>query len=275
MSEPILTLAEAIKVGLTVHEGRTSLKDLFYKTRNRIWKRTSNVLVFGPSGVGKSTFGRVISDTFVPEKHAQYRSSANREEYQIDLKTNTVLVVPPGQEDGRDFRWKELFSNLASGRSVGIVNVVAYGYHSFRDLQLSDLSVYEDGMTKEETMRAYTSLRREKKLDVLRYLKTRVQDAPGDIWMMTLIAKQDLWWDERNVVLNTYESGPYNQVIREIEEAKGLKSFTHTVSSGCFIIQNMRDKNDVVVASRPDEYDEVVKLGHLAHLRQRFDELIQ
>lgn len=81
MSEPIFTLAEAINVGLTVHEGRTSLKDLFYKTRNRIWKRTSNVLVFGSSGVGKSTLGRVISDTFVSEKHAQYRSSANREEY--------------------------------------------------------------------------------------------------------------------------------------------------------------------------------------------------
>lgn len=275
MSEALLTLAEAIKIGSTVHEERKSLSDLFYKVRNRIWKSTSNVLVFGPSGVGKSTFGRIVSDTFLPESHATYRGSANKEEYQIDLKTNTVLLVPPGQEERRDFRWKELFDNLRSGNSIGIVNVVAYGYHSFRDLQFSDLSVYEEGMSVEDTMHAYTTFRRKKELDALKYLKTRIQDAKGDIWMMTLIAKQDLWWEDRTTVVDAYESGPYNEVIREIERAKGSQSFTHTVASACFIIQNMRDSSDVIVASRPREYDEVVKLGHLTYLRQRFDELIQ
>lgn len=265
---------EAVRLGAEIYENQGEWK----RWVRQLWQKVSQgklrLLVFGPAGVGKSTFGRFLVDEHDPGSDANYVASTGKETYALPGNVLCDVIVPPGQEDRQSYQWSDLFNMLRDGQSAGIVNVVSYGYHSMRDLRYTESPAFEEGMDKKEFLEAYLTRRREKELNVIRKLKTRIEDAEADPWMMTLVAKQDLWWEERSEVQKWYSEGPYGDVIREIKSERGERNFQHLLTSASFIIRNFVDGENNVLATKQGEYDEMHKLAHQQRLSKQVHELV-
>jgi len=179
------------------------------------------VAIFGPGGVGKSTLGKYLSGEFLPDLYDHgYKESISIEEYSFDGDVICDILVPPGQPR-RDYTWTELFQNLSSGDIQGVINVVSAGYHSFNELSYKETKSYQQGMSVDGFVQAYTEASMQRELDVIERLTPRLCDAKAKIWMITLVTKQDMWWDQRDRVKRHYTDGKYNDFIEHISSQRG------------------------------------------------------
>ena len=260
---------EAAKLGAHLYENRHKIVEITLRLWNLFTEGKKQILVFGPGGVGKSTMGRVLFQDFNPEIHADYTSSVTQESYSLPGGVACDLLVPRGQIDEIEFNWKDLYDRLREGGTVGIINVVAYGFHSIQSLSYTETPVYEDGMTEAEFVDGDTEKRRDRELRVIGELESRIDDAPGELQMITLGAKQDLWWERRHEVRAWYENGPYGEVIRRITTKRGKRHFNHTYLSASFILRNFVDGRGEVLHRHDAEYDEMHKLAHQTELKRQ------
>src|SRR5205085_734665 len=145
--------------------------------------------------------------------------------------------------------WKTLYQNLAAGKSGGVINIVSYGYHSFTPDSYKETKYYEDPMTPAQFMTAYLNNRRARELQIMKDLTPRLIDAQKNIWMITLVTKQDLWWDRRRQVQQHYTQGEYNSYIKQITLKRGANNFTHEYLSASLLISNFRTGGGELLAS--------------------------
>ena len=203
----------AIQSGLALYEERKKIAGLFSKIWYLIRNGSINLSVFGAGGTGKTTLGLVLSGDFDPQSSSYiYKESVAVEKYGLQGDFVGKLVVPPGQK-AREHYWTSLYAALASGKTAGIINVVSWGYHAFQELSYKETEYYNDPMTVGEFMGVYLENRRQRELEIIEDLSHRLKDAPGKIWLVTLVTKQDLWWNNRHEVEEYYTDGPYNDII--------------------------------------------------------------
>lgn len=263
------TTVEAAQIASDIFQNRRKLVELSRKIWQFITEGKLNLLVFGPSGVGKSTFGRVLAGEFNVDAHSRYVDSIDKETYKLPGGVLCDILIPPGQRERREYHWPDLYEMIRDGASTGVVNVGAYGYHSMMEDAFEQVDVYQEGMSRADFLEVYLETRRENELDILKQLKPRLIDAPGKLWMLTVVSKQDLWWADRQEVQDWYVDGPYGTVVREIEEERGPKYFQHEVASACFIIQVFVDGRGAVLATTTQGYDEPLKEVNLRRFKSR------
>ena len=174
------------------------------------------------------------------------------------------LLVGPGQEHRADRHWPSLYQAVTGGRSLGVLNVVSYGYHAFSPPSYRSLEkIYRDGMTVEAFMAAYGADRRDHEVAMLRKVVDGLSAARGDFWMITVVNKQDLWWDRRDEVRRHYETGPYADLIESIRRGVGERSFQHEFVPVSLTLGNMTTANGEVLASTVSGYDMPTHLSYL------------
>lgn len=256
---------ETVKGGLLLYDQRVKLASVWKRLRRWIKRGNEKILVVGPGGAGKSTLGKILANgPGVYEAPSAYRESITTEKLDLPGDIAATLLVAPGQALRRRRTWPALLRDLTTGRSCGIINVVAYGYHSFEgELSYKELPAFEKGMTAKQFTARYIMEKQRAELDVLRELQAYLVSAPGRIWFLTVVTKQDLWWDDRRAVQRHYESGEYGGVIDEIEKLRGSHGFVHEYISASLVMQNLLSGRGEILADTTGGYDEVIQSANL------------
>lgn len=256
---------DTVKGGILLYDQRAKLLSIWKRLRRWITTGNQTILVVGPGGAGKSTLGKILSNgPGVYEPPALYKESLTTETLSLRGDVAATLVVAPGQALRRRRTWPALLRDLTNGQSCGMINVVAYGYHSIEgELSHKHLPAFKQRMTAKKFMEGYTAEKQNLELEVLRELQPHLISAPGKIWMLTIVTKQDLWWTDRLAVRRHYESGSYRELIDQIEQQRGSERFVHEYLSASLVMQNFTSGQNELLAKTVSGYDDVLQTANL------------
>lgn len=243
-------------------EKRKKFVPLARKIKYWLKRGRLRIVIFGPGGTGKTTLGHFLAGNLdLGQSSARYSESIDVETFKLKGDLVCSLIVPPGQEV-REYHWTDLYRDLAAGKSGGVINVVSWGYHSFQALSYQDTKYFKPQMTKPQFMDAYLQNRRDRELEIINNLTPRLMDSKGKIWMITLVTKQDLWWDQRNIVNKHYTEGAYNDCIQRVVHKRGEENFTHEYLSTSLIISNLVTSSGEELAATVSGYGQPIQLAN-------------
>jgi hypothetical protein len=256
---------ETVKGGLLLYDQRAKLASLWKRLQRWITRGSSAIVIVGAGGTGKSTLGQLLARG--PTGLAQpqrYRESMTVETLRLSGNVPATLLVAPGQERRRTRTLPGLLRDIASRRSLGIIHVVSHGYHSLgEEVSFRELPEYQKGMTASKFLDRYAESCRQRELDILREIEPHLLAVKQPFWMLTLVTKQDLWWDERATVRRGYESGFYGPLIEGIQSQRGIERFTHEYVSASLVVQNLCSGNNELLAKTTAGYDDAIQLANL------------
>jgi hypothetical protein len=247
---------------------RSQLRSAWQSFKAYLKRGKIKFLVVGAGGTGKSTLGAHMQRDD-PFESVNYIESLTTEKYELPNVPFNEIIVPPGQGlDGRRMEQQPHLNKLATGDIDGVINVASWGCHSMRELAMKDHKVYVDGMSKEDFLQAYLAHNRDVEVARLKELLPYLQGSKGNLWMITLVTKQDLWWNDRSQVGEFYKAGGYNDLVVEITKAKGDNHFSHSLHFASLVMQNLVVEDGTVLMNTTAGYDVVKQLS----FRQKFDE---
>ena len=217
-----------------------------------------SILVVGPGGVGKSTLSGFLADPAQALDPAPYNESFHVERRDFSGNVVAELLTTPGQQHYGS--WDELFEKTkGNGNRFGIIHVVSYGYHS---TMLGMRETREQNETSQARILRYLGECRAKEIAVAQDLVKRLERHGQPFWMMTLVTKQDLWWQNRQNVERHYREGEYAEAIRQINNAHVAQDFRHEYFSMALHSQNFCDGAGTVMIETASGYDDVIKYRH-------------
>jgi hypothetical protein len=269
------TATEIALVGVeALWKHRSILSGRLRKLRSYIKHGHVRIAVFGLGGTGKTTLGDLLSGQYTPGSKAKaYKLSLKTEEVTPKGDFVSTLFIPGGQDRNISGDWPALYQSLASGKTRGVVNVVAWGHHSFTDISYKETKYFKNlpknspsRASKEAFVRYYLETKRKEELfqaqELLPYLKT----AKNKVWMVTLVTKQDLWWKERTQASDFYKSGEYGSLIKELTAFRGHERFRHEYVSAALVLNNLQTNDGEVLVPTAEGYDQNIQYANLAQL---------
>lgn len=256
-----------------LYNNRTKIADAVKVLRRLVTRGGVKIITFGSGGTGKTTLGHFLMEGNSNVGPSAYIESIGMEKHPVGHGVVGTLLVPPGQERRREDYWPELYRSFAQGKTRGIINVVAYGYHSFAELGYEETKYFSPGMSREEFVAAYTDNRRALELDVIRELTPHLLSAEKKIWMVTLVTKQDIWWKERAAVRDYYMEGSYSDWIKTLQQKRGERLFRHEYLSASLVMSNFASGRGELLAPTTEGYDQNIQMANLHKLVETVKEL--
>lgn len=254
--------SETVTVAAAAIEHRRAIRDAVARLWNRITKGHVRIVVIGAAGAGKSSLGRLLSgDDVAPE----YRESTQVETYRLDGTTSCSVFVPPGQDSLRAATWNDLVRYVTSGKAAIVIHVVSWGINAIEPLPYRSLAGVEDSMSPEQAADAFASRQRDRELATLREYTAHLGLAPRKLSLLTVVTKQDLWWDRREDVRRHYE-GEYAQVVDELRRRIGEQNLAYKLWSASLISKNLRDGEGQVIVPTARGYDEPLQVANAKRL---------
>lgn len=267
---------EAIGTGVGVIE----ISEKLFPTFKRIFDLLKNgelkIAIFGAGGTGKSTLGKLLSGEFELSGLLQtYQESISIEQYKLESNKIGSVIVAPGQKRRED-TWDDLLRTLVGGKIKLIIHVVSWGYHSFGEFSYTQHRLYQSGMTLEEFLREYAAVCRNRELDVLRRIEPHfsIADQRKTI-VITLVTKQDLWWNNRLEVNKHYVEGAYEQLIQNIRNQRGANNFIHEYRSTSLVMENFLSGDNELLIPTTQGYDQRLKVANFRYFLNAIESLFQ
>jgi Rad17 P-loop domain len=251
----------------------------WFKNRKLPESPQRGILIIGPGGVGKTTIARILAgdvDGALTDATGKYKESLSVEKFGLDDDPDIGIVVPPGQEHRRQGTWKSLYSEIASGRYRGIILLNAYGYHTF-GIGYKDHRIYQKVANlkhKRKFLSDYLENRRIDELGVVERLSPHVQQCQDKLWVLTIVAKQDLWWKERDQVSQHYLHGLYEAAIAGMFAQHDPAKRRHETSFVSLVINNFKDGEGELLKANTAGYDHEAQINSLRHLFEKVFDLI-
>ncbi|MEB3121420.1 MAG: hypothetical protein VKL41_09385 [Snowella sp.] len=258
---------EAISTAVSVAE----LSDKTFPTFKRLFKRITDgelaIAIFGAGGTGKSTLGKYLSGTLENNQLSSgYQESISIEKYTLESSVIGSVIVVPGQERRRENSWDDLLRTISQGKISLIINVVSWGYHSFGAFSYQQSPLYQSGMTVLEFLEIYTEEYRQEELQVLTKIAPHLSVADSKkrkILFITLVTKQDLWWNDRLKIQDYYQKGEYEKQIQAIRNKLGSSNFIHEYCSASLVLENFISGTNELLLPTTQGYDERLKFSNL------------
>jgi hypothetical protein len=231
------------------------------------------ILILGPGGSGKTTLGKLLAGEYdlLFDQLGRYDESLSIERYSLTDDPGVEIVVPPGQQHRREATWTDLHADIAAGKFRGIVLLTAYGYHTLGQTSYKDHRLYRGD--KEEFLKAFLEDRRADELAILRQLKPHVRSSRGKMWLLTLVAKQDLWWPKRTEVEKHYREGEYGAEIQSILNQQDQRQFRHEFLFASLVISNFATGIGERLKANTEGYDHSMYIESLRRLFETVDAL--
>jgi len=257
------TVLGAVDASISLFEKTNLLKGKINMLKKWLKEGKTQIAILGGGGTGKTTLAYYLTNE--PQyKDTTYEETPIIEKINIDKNIIGEYWVAPGQKDRRERYLPEIFREISNGKICGIVHVVSYGYHSI-DAQISMEShrLYRQGMSSADFLNILTRENRKTEIEIVQELKHRIKDSNRKIWMITLVLKQDLWWNEREEVKRFYTEGTYNTEIAEMLVHKGVQNFEHIYVSASLLANNFW-VGDKLLQPVAQGYDENIRLSNIA-----------
>jgi len=218
------------------------------------------ILILGPGGCGKSTLLRILAGhrDWLTETPWKYAESTQQEKQAIEDDPDVQIIVTPGQPHREKTYWQELQGEIAAGKYRGIVLLTAYGYHSLgQGMRIKNHPLYQAGVKQPtlEFLGQYLPDRRLDEIRVLKQLAPHLAACQQKIWLLSVVAKEDLWSDERPEVSEHYRNGAYGSEVAAIIDAKNVANFRTELSFVSLIINNFKTGTDELIKKNLEGYD--------------------
>lgn len=267
---------EAIGTGVGVIEISEKLFPTFKRIFNLLKNGELKIAIFGAGGTGKSTLGKLLSGEFELSGLLQtYQESISIEQYKLESNKIGSVIVAPGQKRRED-TWDDLLRTLVGGKIKLIIHVVSWGYHSFGEFSYTQHRLYQSGMTLEEFLREYAAVCRNRELDVLRRIEPHLSIADQrKTIVITLVSKQDLWWNNRLEVNKHYVEGAYEQLIQNIRNQRGANNFIHEYRSTSLVMENFLSGDNELLIPTTQGYVQRLKVANFRYFLNAIESLFQ
>lgn len=173
-----------------------------------IFKTQHKILVLGSTGVGKTNLLQSLVEA-VPQAISHMNRTEFAQQHKIRLRDNPFIFVDTPGQLLHVSRRREAILEALGGGITGILNVVAYGYHEYRTDAGTALT--PSGRVRNEFLAKHRQIELEALAEWAPLL------FPSDIrWMITVVSKADLWWNQKEAVYEHYTTGQYQSLLGEL-----------------------------------------------------------
>ncbi len=210
-------------------------------------KKKHRILVLGSSGAGKSVFLESLTEA-LPAAIDRMNRTEFAQEHSIKLgKSPFVFIDTPGQIHHKERRLAAIRDALVKP-IAGVINVTAYGFHEGK---VAKKDALDDGKARE----SFLAAKRLEEIEALREWLPLLGSRDTVGWLITAVTKADLWWAERDKVLEHYSSGDYGK------ELVGAKELRPVVLEYCSVFQPYF--GEAPMAGSFGDADRIRARGHL------------
>lgn len=234
-----------------------------------------SVLIIGPGGVGKTTLGQFLSGQDEKATSGSYVESVGTEEFKVADDVNVQIVIPPGQAHRRNATWDQLLEEVQEGKFRGVILIYAYGHHALGDISYKSHRLYDPNKGFEAFVASYLEQCLKTEEQILKIVCDAVKKCAAPIWVLTLVTKQDLWWDERDNVEKHYTEGKYGKLVRECLGGKSERDFRHEIVTASLVIRNLITGRNEILKKTVAGYDAPLQEKSFEKLLQVFGALMR
>lgn len=233
------------------------------------------VLIIGPGGVGKTTLGHFLSGQEEKATSGSYVESITTEEFNLAENAAVQLVILPGQAHRRKATWDQRLEEVGEGKFRGIILIHAYGHHALGDISYENHRLYDPDKGLNVFLAEYLDdcLKAEEK--ILKIVCDAVKKCSAPIWVLTLVTKQDLWWDQRDDVEKHYSEGKHGKVVKECLGGKSEQLFRRETAFASLVIRNLCTERDEVLKKTVAGYDTPLQEKSFEKLLNVFEGLMR
>jgi hypothetical protein len=194
----------------------------------------------------------------------------------LEDDADVQVIVTPGQPHREKTYWQDLQSEIAAGKYRGVILLTAFGYHTLgQGVRIKNHPLYEAGGKHPtvEFLGRYLPDRRADELRVLRQLVPHLRACNQKVWLLTVVAKEDLWNDERSVVETYYRTGDYGSEVAALVAAKNAASFRHELAFASLVINNFTTSAGDLLKRNLEGYDHKAQVESVRRLIELVDGL--
>lgn len=252
------------------------LKDLI----NRVRYGAKEVFIFGTFGTGKTTLSDLLEGTVeIGKVTGEYIPSPTEELSVLAERRFSKVLTMPGQENRRSKSWGKAINQIKNAQNALIIDVVCFGYQSTAATSLESIPTLANGVTP-ESLSKYLGERRQEEIASVKYLVDSLGYIDNEVDFVTLVTKQDLWWNDRDQVKKHYsktsEQKPsretpakettYADQIKLLRDEVGNTKFSHTLLSSSLANVNMQTSDNKLVVPTTGGYDAKLMYGNFANM---------
>jgi hypothetical protein len=215
------------------------------------------ILILGAGGCGKSTLGLLLSGPLEFHQNATlaYEESLFTDSASLADHSGIEMIIPPGQEHRRAAAWASPLAAIANGLVRGIIVVNSYGYHSLGQISYKEHRLYKETKSKRRFVEEYLKDRRSEEVRVIQTIAPHVSVCKEKLWVLSIINKEDLWWDSRTEVVKHYREGDYGAAMANLVTPLGSSRVIHESAMLSLVIGNLTTGVGEVLAKHSRNYD--------------------